>query len=116
MATLCLEDFTYAQQLHSRKGRFMVSTADAVVIGAGSFGSSLAYHLARLGLRNVVLLDRFEVGSQTSPRAAGLTQQIRPEREMTLLARLSVEKLVRFTEETGLPLELHQSGSIKMAR
>lgn len=94
----------------------MVSTADAVVIGAGSFGSSLAYHLARQGLRNVVLLDRFGVGSQTSPRAAGLTQQIRPEREMTLLAKLSVEKLVRFSEETGVPLELHQSGSIKMAR
>jgi glycine/D-amino acid oxidase-like deaminating enzyme len=94
----------------------MVTTAEAVVIGAGSFGSSLAYHLAKLGLRDVVLLDRFEVGAQTSPRAAGLTQQIRRERETTLLAKLSVEKLVRFTEETDIPLELHQSGSVKMAR
>src|SRR5262245_7816346 len=98
------------------KGRSMVSTADAVVIGAGSFGASLAYHLAQMGLPNVVLLDRFAVGSQTSPRAAGLTQQIRPEPEMTLLAKLSVEKLARFSDETGVPLELHQSGSIKMAR
>jgi glycine/D-amino acid oxidase-like deaminating enzyme len=94
----------------------MISTAEAVVIGAGAFGSSLAYHLAKLGLRDVVLLDRFAVGAQTSPRAAGLTQQIRRERETTLLAKLSVEKLVRFTEETDIALECHQSGSVKMAR
>jgi glycine/D-amino acid oxidase-like deaminating enzyme len=91
-------------------------TVDAVVIGAGSFGASLAYHLAKMGLEDVVLLDRFAIGSQTSPRAAGLTQQIRREPETTLLAKRSVEKLVRFTEETDIPLEFHQSGSVKMAR
>src|SRR5215207_8548978 len=94
----------------------MLSTAEAVVIGAGSFGSSLAYHLAKMGLPDMVLLDRFEVGAQTSPRAAGLTQQIRRERETTLLAKRSVEKIVAFTEETDIPLEFHQSGSVKMAR
>jgi glycine/D-amino acid oxidase-like deaminating enzyme len=94
----------------------MVTTANAVVIGAGSFGSSLAYHLAQQGLQDVVLVDRFGVGEQTSPRAAGLTQQIRRERETTLLAKRSVEKLVAFTEETDISLELHQSGSVKMAR
>jgi NADPH-dependent 2,4-dienoyl-CoA reductase/sulfur reductase-like enzyme len=47
----------------------VIDQADVVVIGAGSFGSSTAYHLAKLGMRNVVLLDRFEPGSQTSPRA-----------------------------------------------
>jgi glycine/D-amino acid oxidase-like deaminating enzyme len=45
-----------------------------------------------------------------------LTQQIRREQETTLLAKLSVEKFVRFTEETDIPLEFHQSGSVKMAR
>ena len=94
----------------------MISTAEAIVIGAGSFGSSLAYHLAKMGLPNVALLDRFEVGAQTSPRAAGLTQQIRHERETTQLAKRSVEKLVNFTNETDILLELHQSGSVKMAR
>lgn len=94
----------------------MISSAEAVVIGAGSFGSSLAYHLAKQGLRDVVLIDRFGVGGQTSPRAAGLTQQIRREEETTRLAKLSVEKLVNFTNETDIPLELHQSGSVKMAR
>lgn len=94
----------------------MNSTAEAVVIGAGSFGSSLAFHLAQQGLKDVVLLDRFGVGEQTSPRAAGLTQQIRREDDTTLLAKRSVEKIVAFTDETDIPLEFHQSGSVKMAR
>jgi glycine/D-amino acid oxidase-like deaminating enzyme len=94
----------------------VVTTAEAVVIGAGSFGSSLAYHLAKQGLKDVVLLDRFGIGEQTSPRAAGLTQQIRREDETTLLAKRSVEKFVEFTAETDIPLEFHQSGSVKMAR
>jgi len=92
------------------------STAEAVVIGAGSFGSSLAYHLAQQGLKGVVLLDRFGVGEQTSPRAAGLTQQIRREDDTTLLAKRSVEQIAAFTDETDIPLEFHQSGSVKMAR
>jgi glycine/D-amino acid oxidase-like deaminating enzyme len=54
----------------------MLTNADVVVIGAGAFGASTAYHLARRGQR-VVLLDAHEPVTQTSPRAAGLTQQIR---------------------------------------
>ena len=46
----------------------MINTAEAVVIGAGSFGSSLAYHLAAMGLPDVVLLDRFEVGADLAAR------------------------------------------------
>ena len=51
----------------------MVEEARVVVIGSGGFGASTAYHLARRGARDVVLLDRHAIGSQTSPRAAGLT-------------------------------------------
>src|SRR5262245_14651595 len=47
-------------------------SADAVVVGAGAFGVSAAFHLARAGVKRVVLLDRYAPGSQTSPRAAGL--------------------------------------------
>jgi len=88
---------------------------DAVVIGAGAFGASTAYHLAQLG-QTVALLDRFALGSQTSPRAAGLTQQIRAKPDMTRIAMLSVEKIRRFAEETGQPLVYHEGGSAKLAR
>ena len=94
----------------------MKDTADVVVIGSGALGSSVAYHLAAMGQRNVALLDRFAIASQTSPRAAGLTQQIRPDPDMTRLAMLSVEKITRFADETGEPMVYHQSGSVKMAR
>jgi glycine/D-amino acid oxidase-like deaminating enzyme len=94
----------------------VITTASVVVIGSGAFGASLAYHLAALGQKNVALLDRFEVASQTSPRAAGLTQQIRPTAGMTRLAMRSVAKITRFAEETGEPIACHQSGSVKMAR
>ncbi|MBV9543782.1 MAG: FAD-dependent oxidoreductase [Chloroflexi bacterium] len=93
----------------------MIDRADAVVVGAGAFGASVAYHLARRG-RHVALLERHAVASQTSPRAAGLTQQIRTDPVMTRLAIRSVEKIEQFQEDTGEPLEFHQSGSLKIAR
>jgi 4-methylaminobutanoate oxidase (formaldehyde-forming) len=93
----------------------LIEEADAVVIGAGAFGASTAYHLARLGKR-VALLDKHDPVSQTSPRAAGLTQQIRSEPVMTRIAMRSVQQIEQFTAETGQPLDFHQSGSIKIAR
>jgi len=92
----------------------MITNADVVVIGAGAFGASTAYHLARRGQR-VVLLDAHEPVTQTSPRAAGLTQQIRSDEFMTRLAMRSVGQITRLTEESGEPLIFHQNGSIKLA-
>src|SRR3954468_17403913 len=53
-----------------------ITQADAVVIGAGAFGLSAGYQLAAHGAGQVVVLDRFAPGSQTSPRAAGLYKLI----------------------------------------
>ena len=94
----------------------MIDQADVVVIGAGAFGSSVAYHLAKLGKRNVVLLDRFDLASQTSPRAAGLTSMVRATDSLTRLAQRAVHKLERFSEETRQPLRFDQSGALKIAR
>jgi glycine/D-amino acid oxidase-like deaminating enzyme len=93
----------------------MIHTADAVVIGAGAFGASVAFHLAQRGQR-VALLERHAIASQTSPRAAGLTQQIRADAVMTRLAMRSVAKIEQFAEDTGEALTFHQSGSLKLAR
>jgi glycine/D-amino acid oxidase-like deaminating enzyme len=88
--------------------------ADAVVIGAGAFGACVAYHLARRG-QQVVLLDAHDIASQTSPRAAGLTQQIRTDAFMTDLAMRSVRQITQFSAESGETLVYHQHGSIKLA-
>ncbi len=93
----------------------MIDSADAVVVGSGAFGASAAYHLARRGLR-VALLERSRLASQTSPRAAGLTSQVRATPTLTEIARRAVVKLAAFTDETGQPLRFTQSGALKIAR
>jgi glycine/D-amino acid oxidase-like deaminating enzyme len=93
----------------------MTDKVDVVVVGSGALGSSTAFHLAKAG-RSVVLVDKAEIGSQTSPRAAGLTGQVRRTEMMTRLAKRAVEKFIAFSDETGEPLEYHQSGSITLAR
>ena len=49
----------------------MRNRAEVVIVGSGGFGASTAYHLARRGVRDVILLDRYELGSQTSPGPPG---------------------------------------------
>src|SRR5499427_5404345 len=93
----------------------MIASADVVVIGSGAFGASAAYHLARRGAR-VAVLERTRLASQTSPRAAGLTSQVRATPALTRLAQRAVVKLAAFTDETGQPLRFTQSGALKIAR
>ena len=94
----------------------MLGEADVVVIGSGGFGAATAYFLARRGGRRVALLDRHEVASQTSPRAAGNAAVLRSTELMSRLASRAVQWLRRFSVDTGQPLDLVQSGSLKVAR
>lgn len=88
---------------------------DAVVIGAGALGASTAFHLASAGL-SVALLDKADLASQTSPRAAGLSGQIRSSATMTQIAARAVRKIMSFEKDTGEPMEFFQPGSLKIAR
>ena len=92
-----------------------MASLTAVVIGAGALGASTAYHLARKGV-DVTLVDQHAPGSQTSPRAAGLTNtQAQPSELMARLTDEATETLARFERETGHALEFHRSGSVKAA-
>jgi glycine/D-amino acid oxidase-like deaminating enzyme len=93
----------------------VIEDVDVVVIGSGAFGASTAFHLARLG-KQVAVVEKGELASQTSPRAAGLAMQVHQNDASSRLAIRSVEKIESFTEETGQPLTFHQTGSIKLAR
>lgn len=93
----------------------MIDKVDVVVIGSGALGASTAFHLAKLG-RSVALLDQAALASQTSPRAAGLSGQLRKSELMTRLATMAVKKIERFEADTGQPLVFHQPGSLKVAR
>ena len=94
----------------------MIDRAGDGVIGSGGFGASTAFHLASRGVPDIVLVDRHEPASQTSPRAAGLVSHARTTDLMTQLVQRASAKLTRFTEDTGQPLDWARSGSLKVAR
>ena len=90
-----------------------VTDLTAIVIGSGALGASAAYHLAKRGAR-VTLLDQYAPGSQTSPRAAGLTNtKAASQPIMVRLQDEATERLARFEGETGLSLGFVRSGSVK---
>ena len=78
------------------------SHARVVIIGGGIAGCSVAYHLARLGWRDLVLLERKRLTSGTTWHAAGLIGQLRATANMTRLARYSAELYGRLEDETGV--------------
>lgn len=94
----------------------MIDRADVVVIGSGGLGASTAFHLVARGAGDVVVLDKHELASQTSPRAAGLMSHARTSDLMVRLVQLATANLERFTPETGQPLDWTQSGSLKVVR
>ena len=94
----------------------MVERADVVVIGSGGLGASTAFHLAERGAGEVVVVDRHELASQTSPRAAGLISHARTTDLMCELVRRAAAQLERFTADTGQPLDWTRPGSLKVAR
>jgi glycine/D-amino acid oxidase-like deaminating enzyme len=94
---------------------FAPHAVDAVVIGAGALGASTAFHLAKAGL-SVALLDKAELASQTSPRAAGLSGQLRSDDAMTRIAARAVRKIETFSADTGEEIVFYQPGSLKIAR
>lgn len=88
--------------------------ADAVVIGCGVLGLSIARHLAASGV-TVVAVDRRGPGEQTSARAAGQSVIAQTDPAMGSLMHRSIGHITGFTDRTGIPLPYHQVGSLKYA-
>ena len=95
--------------------RELPSRADVVIIGGGVIGCSIAYHLTKLGISDVVLLERKQLTSGTTWHAAGLIGQLRGTRRMTELAKYTAELLYALEEETGQATGFRQNGSISVA-
>ncbi|MBW9062588.1 GcvT family protein [Rhizobium herbae] len=91
------------------------SQARVVIIGGGVSGCSVAYHLAKLGWTDVVLLERKQLTSGTTWHAAGLIGQLRASQNMTRLAKYSRDLYVKLEAETGIGTGMKQNGSITVA-
>jgi len=89
--------------------------ARVVIIGGGVSGCSVAYHLAKLGWSDVVLLERKQLTSGTTWHAAGLIGQLRGSQNMTRLAKYSADLYVKLEAETGVATGMRQNGSITVA-
>jgi 4-methylaminobutanoate oxidase (formaldehyde-forming) len=91
------------------------ASVDVVIIGGGIIGCSIAYHLTRRGITDVLVLERQQLTSGTTWHAAGLIGQLRASRQMTELAKYTAELLYALEAETGLSTGFRQNGSISVA-
>jgi glycine/D-amino acid oxidase-like deaminating enzyme len=94
----------------------MINKADVIVIGSGGLGAATAYYLTKRKGISVALVDKHDIGSQTSPRAAGMVSCARKSDLMISLIKDACRRIEAFTEETGQPLDWVHSGSLKIAR
>ena len=92
------------------------SHARVVVIGGGIAGCSVAYHLTKLGWRDVLLLERRDVSCGTTWHAAGLVGQLRATENLTKLAKYGAELYERLEAETGQATGFRRPGSVSVAR
>ena len=91
------------------------SQARVVIIGGGVIGCSIAYHLTKLGWRDVVLLERKQLTSGTTWHAAGLLTTLRDTETQTRLAKYTQDLYRRLEAETGQATGLIGCGSIQLA-
>lgn len=91
------------------------NSARVVIIGGGIVGCSTAYHLAQLGWRDVVLLERAKLTSGSTFHAAGLVGQLRSSANITQLLKYSVELYDRLEAETGQATGWKQNGGLRLA-
>src|SRR5918993_4207646 len=90
--------------------------ARVVIVGGGIAGCSTAYHLTKLGLHDVVLLEQGRLTCGTTWHAAGLVGQTRATRNATRMSRYGIELYATLEQETGLATGWKQCGSLNVAK
>ncbi|XP_067007200.2 dimethylglycine dehydrogenase, mitochondrial [Anabrus simplex] len=89
--------------------------AETLVIGGGAVGCSIAYHLAKLGQKGVVLLEKTELTAGSTWHAAGLTALYHPTPNLKHLHYYSINLYSQLEAETGQAVGFHRPGSIRLA-
>ena len=92
-----------------------LTSAKIVIIGGGILGCSIAYHLTKMGERDVVLLEQYQLTDGATWHAAGLVGQLRSSRNTTRMLEHSVEMYRGLEAETGQAVDWHETGSLRLA-
>lgn len=90
--------------------------AHVVIVGGGAVGTSVAYHLTKMGLSDVVLLEQGRLSCGTTWHAAGLVGQLRASQSLTRLVQYSTQLYAELEAETGLSAGYKQCGGVTVAR
>ena len=93
----------------------MQDSAQVVIIGGGIVGCSTAYHLTKMGCKDVVIVEKGELTSGSTWHAAGLVGQLRSERNITRMLQYSVSLYDQLEAETGLATGWKMSGCLHLA-
>jgi glycine cleavage system aminomethyltransferase T/glycine/D-amino acid oxidase-like deaminating enzyme len=91
------------------------SSAKIVIVGAGIVGCSVAYHLGKMGITDVLLLEKGRLTSGSTWHAAGLVGQLRTSANITQLLGYSVALYDRLEQETGLATGWKRNGGLRLA-
>ena len=89
--------------------------ARIVIIGGGMLGCSIAYHLTKMGERDVVLVEQHKLTDGATWHAAGLVGQLRSSRNTTRMLEQSVEMYRGLEAETGQAVDWNEVGSLRLA-
>ncbi|XP_071441447.1 dimethylglycine dehydrogenase, mitochondrial-like [Hetaerina americana] len=95
--------------------RALPETAETLIIGGGAIGCSIAYHLTKMGQKNVVLLEKTELTAGSTWHAAGLTALYHPTPNIKRINYYSINLYTQLEAETGQAVGFHQPGSLRLA-
>ncbi|MFK7853658.1 MAG: FAD-dependent oxidoreductase [Granulosicoccus sp.] len=90
-------------------------SAKHLIVGGGIIGCSIAYHLARNGETDVVLLEKTSLTEGATWHAAGMVGQLRGSRNTTRMLKRSVDMYDRLEAETGMAFDWKKVGSLRLA-
>ena len=96
-------------------GGELPARAQVVVVGGGIIGCSIAYHLTRRGITDVLLIEQGTLTGGTTWHAAGLVSQLKSTHSLTKLATYSARLFEELEEETGQATGYRVTGSISVA-
>src|SRR5580765_5789080 len=87
-----------------------------VIVGGGAIGCSIAYHLTKLGWKDVLLIEQNQLAGGTTWHAAGLVGRLRTTNNLTKINKYSAELYAALEGETGHSVGWKQVGSLIVAR